>query len=307
MNIALSGSNGFIGNELKHYLKNLKDVNLILISRKKNEKSNFKNEYSFDDYFQKRINEKIDIFLHLASPNFDNEKDNILENGIVKLTENVFNFLPNYNCSNFIFFSSCKVYGEPSFNNSIFNETSKPSPQSDYAKAKLKTENMIIKNSEINGVNFLIYRLPFVYGLGMKSNLSKILSLIDRSLPFFMPVNPNLKKSFLYKGTINKVIEHNISNPYSINNEILNLADNSPITLGEFINKYKELNKSKSTIYLIPNYIFNFFKRLPLIRKLFAKVYGSFEIDNKKIKMINKVDIISTYNGIVNFSEKKNT
>ena len=78
MNIALSGSNGFIGNELKHYLKNLKDVNLILISRKKNEKSNFKNEYSFDDYFQKRINEKIDIFLHLASPNFDNEKDNIL-------------------------------------------------------------------------------------------------------------------------------------------------------------------------------------------------------------------------------------
>ena len=35
MNIALSGSNGFIGSELKHYLKNLKDVNLILISRKK--------------------------------------------------------------------------------------------------------------------------------------------------------------------------------------------------------------------------------------------------------------------------------
>ena len=101
------------------------------------------------------------------------------------------------------------------------------------------------------------------------------------------------------------MIEHNISNPYSINNEILNLADNSPITLGEFIYKYKELNKSKSTIYLIPNYIFNFFKRLLLIRKLFAKVYGSFEIDNKKIKMINKVDIISTYNGIVNFSEKK--
>ena len=73
MNIALSGSNGFIGGELKHYLKNLKDVNLILISEKKM-RNQILNEYSFDDYFQKRINEKIDIFLHLASPNFDNEK-----------------------------------------------------------------------------------------------------------------------------------------------------------------------------------------------------------------------------------------
>ena len=63
---------------------------------------------------------------------------------------------------------------------------------------------MIIKNSKINGVNFLIYRLPFVYGLGMKSNLSKILSLIDRSLPFFVPVSQTLKNLFYIRAQLIK-------------------------------------------------------------------------------------------------------
>ena len=44
---------------------------------------------------------------------------------------------------------------------------------------------------------------------------------------------------------------------------------------------------------------------LPLIGKLLIKIYGSFEIENKKIKMLIKKDIINTQDGISKLTKKK--
>ena len=73
MNIAITGSNGFIGKNLVTFLSGVKDLNLILINR--NSDKNFSHEYSFEDLFNHNIDIDIDIFIHLASPNFDNEKN----------------------------------------------------------------------------------------------------------------------------------------------------------------------------------------------------------------------------------------
>tara|TARA_X000000368_G_scaffold364129_1_gene309646 strand:- start:249 stop:1175 length:927 start_codon:yes stop_codon:yes gene_type:complete len=307
MNVALSGSNGFIGSQLKSHLKSIKEINLILLQRKKNNEMIADQNLSYEDFFDCKLNKKIDIFIHLASPNFDNEKDDILEKGIVHLTKRILNTLPSYNCSKFIYFSTCKVYGEPSLHKKIFDENFKPSPRSDYSRAKLKAENIIKSFSISHKINFLIYRLSFVYGVGMKSNLSYILKVIDKSLPLIVP-NDNLllSKSFLYVESINKVIRNNILNLNSINNEIINLSDKDPISLGEFIKHYRDAIKSRSFIWVVPNMIFNFLCIIPYIKILLIKIYGGFEIDNKKIKTILNDDIIGTQEGIIELTKKKN-
>jgi nucleoside-diphosphate-sugar epimerase len=176
MNIAITGASGFIGSNLSSFLTNNGDINLISIVRKVTNKVD---EYTFTDFFNGNIKENIDCFIHLASPNYDYSEDNSLQDGIVLLTENILKALPQYQCSNFIFFSSCKVYGESSIKNTNFTESSNLNPVSDYAKAKVDAELLVKKISDEAGLNYLIYRLPFVYGRGMKSNIGKLLKILE--------------------------------------------------------------------------------------------------------------------------------
>ena len=113
MNIAISGANGFIGKNLTLALSKNENFNLVYISRIKSNKNS--NEYSFDNFFKGEINIKFDFFIHLASPNYDYCKDNSIKEGIENLTKNILLSLNQYDCKNFIFFSSCKVYGESEF------------------------------------------------------------------------------------------------------------------------------------------------------------------------------------------------
>ena len=299
MNIALTGASGFIGRHLKNAISKLAGVNLILIVRNKDNSVN-NNQLSFQEFFDIKSNIQIDLFIHLASPNLDYAKDDSIEEGIVNLTKNIIETIPKYNCFRFIYFSSGKVYGEPSLNNIIFDELHDLNPVTDYAKSKLIAEKLIKKDSIKHGINYLIYRLPFVYGPGMKSNLNLILKFIDRSFPIFiLNKESNLKKSFLSIENIRKIILHNIGNDSSINNQIINIADLEPISLTDFMQLYKAKVSSKSFFIPINSTLFKFLTKLPILGRLFIKVFGNFQLDNKKIKNILKEDIISTERGIV--------
>ena len=232
---------------------------------------------------------------------------NELKNGIIELTKKILNVLPKYNCNRFIFFSSIKVYGESSKENIIFSEHNEPNPSSDYAKAKLKAENIVKKISKKNDINFLIYRLSFVFGKKMKSNIGLITKLMDNSIPLIaFNEKLNLKKSFLYIDNLKQIIAFNILNIESINNEIINLSDTEPLSLSEFIRSYKKNIKSKSLIINLNATLFKIFLKIPIISNLILKIFGSFQVDNKKIKTILNEDIISTNEGIKRFIEERN-
>lgn len=300
MNIAISGANGFIGRNLISCLKQIKHITLITISR--NPSDPFKkdaNEYSYEDLYNGQLNNNIELFIHLASPNYDYCKDNSLNEGIVDLTQNILKSLENYNCKKFIFFSSCKVYGESSSSTIVHNELCDLKPVSDYAKAKVKAENHIIEESTNRGINYLIYRLPFVYGYGMKSNIGKLLKIIDKSLPVVtFRNNQDLKKSFLSTENINRLISYNIDNPDSVNNQIYNISDTKSLSLDEFLREYKKQAHSRTLIISMPRAIANLFFKIPLIRNPIIKIFGSFEIDNSKIKRDFKDGLLSSSQAI---------
>ena len=297
MNIAISGANGFIGKNLTLALSKNENFNLVYISRIKSNKNS--NEYSFDNFFKGEINIKFDFFIHLASPNYDYCKDNSIKEGIENLTKNILLSLNQYDCKNFIFFSSCKVYGESSLSKTFFNELSSIEPISDYANSKAKAENLVKEISLNEEINYLIYRMPFVYGPGMRSNISILFKLIDKSIPIITFGNKNgLKKSFLSTENINRLISYNLKNTSSIDNEIYNISDKEPVSLDFFLKEYKKVSNSKTIIMSFPKSISNIFFKIPILNKTLIKIFGNFQIDNKKIYKKNHKIFLSSSESI---------
>ncbi len=297
MNVAITGGNGFIGSHLSKMIKKL-GHKVIFISRTKNNKA--KNNYSFDEFFLNEINITIDCFIHLASPNYDYARDNSLEDGIVNLTSNILEVLDKYNCSKLIFFSSAKIYGEPSLKKDfIFKEDTRPNPVSDYGKCKLKAENKIINHANNSNLDYLIYRMPLVYGTSNNSNINKLLKFIEKSYPFILFRNScHLKKSVISIENIKLYIKYNIDNLDTIKCKTFNITDQNSITLNKLILGKKRLSNSNSFIINIPYFILEIIVKIPVLGNYFLKIYGRFEISNKSIKNAYKIECEDTYNYI---------
>lgn len=301
MNIVITGSSGFIGS---HLLKLLKSQGHRVICLSK-EVRHFEDSYTFEEYFDNQINCQIDYFIHLASPNYDYCKDDSLKVGILDLTSKIVQKLASYDCKNFLYFSTAKVYGEPSLSNIAFTEESPLNPISDYAKAKHEAEKFIMEQSLCNEFKYIIYRLPVVYGYGMKSNIGNLLSIIRKSLPFIYFKNANkYKKSFLSIENIKKIITYNLFNPQLIDNQVYNIADNDSLSLNEIIFKYKKVCSSNSLIFPLPETLFNVLCKF----KLFKKLYGNFVIDSQKIQNMFDLNILNVTDGLtyLNVTMSKN-
>tara|TARA_A100001388_G_scaffold253435_1_gene216522 strand:- start:3263 stop:4177 length:915 start_codon:yes stop_codon:yes gene_type:complete len=304
MNVAITGGSGFIGSRLSRMIEDL-GHRVIFIARAK---ENIDEDYlSFDDFFSLKFNIKIDCFIHLASPNYDYSSDSSLEDGIVHLTSNILKVLNHYNCSKFIFFSSAKIYGEPSLTKKlIFNEESQPNPESDYGKYKLKAEKNIIEQAKSSNLDYLIYRMPLVYGGSNKSNINKLLTLIEKSYPFLLFKNSDhIKKSVLSIENIKLYIKHNINNLDSIKSEIFNITDKNSICLNELIIRKKRFVKSKSIIINLPFFILRIIVKIPFLSKYFLKLYGCFEISNKNIQNAYKIECLDTYDYIFHMNQNE--
>ena len=300
MNIAITGSNGFIGKQLKEMLLNM-NYKIITISNNTESKNETEN-YTYEEFFSGNIQYDIDCTLHLASPNYDFCKDDSLKKGITELTHKIISSLHLYKCKKLIYFSSAKVYGEPSFDNNIHYEDSSLDPKTDYGKEKANAEEVIKIYSQKSEVDYIIYRMPMVYGPNMKSNIGSLMNIIKKSIPIpYFQLVDNYKKSFLSIENIKRCIAFNLENPDSIHRSILNLSDNENYSLNDFMQKYKEISGSRSVFIKLPNIIFLTLSKTPILKNFLIKLYGSFIINNDKINQNNNIRILRLEEGLSSF------
>lgn len=296
MNVAITGTSGFIGNHLSVMIAKM-GHNVIYINRKQSHLTH-KNYLTYEDFFSLRLDLKLDCFLHLASPNYDYNKtsSNDLDEGISILTDRILSVLGHYNCKKFIFFSSAKIYGEPSMDlQRIFYENTIPKPVSDYGKQKLKAEQSIVSHSNIHNFEYLIYRMPLVYGIGSNSNINKLLRFIEKSYPLILfKKTSHLMKSVISIENIKIYIKHNIQNPDSINNNIFNITDKENTCLNEFITMHIRQSRSKTKIIFMPYFFLGLLVKTPLLGVYFSKLFGQLAISNKKVNDTYKILIKDT-------------
>ncbi len=152
INIGITGASGFIGSSLiKHFKQKVQNIIII-----KSRLENF-------EKLSKEINSlpKLDFVIHLAG-SFQGKWEELCANNFTA-TKNLLSCLNPEN-TKVLFTSTGSVYGNSG--EIGVNESFECSPVDDYGQIKLMTEKIICEYG-----NYLIYRLPSVYGLGNKKGV----------------------------------------------------------------------------------------------------------------------------------------
>ncbi|OGI10637.1 MAG: hypothetical protein A3I68_07040 [Candidatus Melainabacteria bacterium RIFCSPLOWO2_02_FULL_35_15] len=227
--ILITGGAGFIGSHLKRYLD---DCDIVTVGRNKNE--DYKIDLS-DSKLEDIIKDfSPDIVCHFASgsnilraeENKEKEyKDTVLS------TKTLIQALNKFKNITIIYLSSQAVYGLPE--NLPVVETQTAKPISVYGKNKLEAEKIITQS----GLNYLIFRISSIYGLGQNYEKSGVIAkFINRMKNNESPVVFNSLNSFsdfIYiDDVINAIV---LSIQKNIQNEIFNLGSGKALTLKEIL------------------------------------------------------------------------
>ncbi len=280
MNIALTGSSGSIGSILVNDLK-IAGHNVLCISSSQSLQE--EKIFSYKDVISGKISFKADLIFHLASINSNLDESQIDEE--LNLCKSVIKSMEIMECSNLIFFSSIKVYGENSFGKNYFTEDSALEPKSAYGVAKSKCENLITEMSSISNFNYIILRMPPILIENSISNLAKLFFLIKKGIPILsFRVGDQNERSFLSYKLLFSSIKILLEDKTKINNEIFNLADEEAVSTNNLFKKIGMMIHKEPKIIYLPNFIFNQMIKLNRLQLVLCQLYGNFNISSEKFK-----------------------
>lgn len=108
-------------------------------------------------------------------------------------TETLARSAANTGVRRLIFLSSIKVNGESSSLSLPIDEMSPTNPKDYYGISKLEAEESLLNIADETGLETVIFRLPLVYGPGVKGNFIKLLKMVDRGIPLPFSLVNNLR------------------------------------------------------------------------------------------------------------------
>ncbi len=280
MNIAITGSNGFIGNHLTQYLHK-RGYNLKLINRKKDSKTNgVKSIDAKTDYSKILIN--VDVIIHCASivhqpksQSRDINKEYTFIN--IEGTRNLAEQAVKFGVKRFIFISSIKVNGEYTKFGEEFNNDSIPSPQDAYSISKFYAEKELIRISKESQLEVVIIRPPLVYGPYVKANFLNLMTIIKLGLPLpFLGIEN--KRSLIYVQNLISFICKCITHPNAAGKTLL-ISDSKLVSTPELIKLLSIGMKQKPLLFYVPKLILFIFSRLFRVKSSFDRLTNSLIIN----------------------------
>ncbi len=272
--IAVTGSTGFVGKNLLHYLN---DDRCKPVSK---EDLAVANEALFKN---------ISIIVHLAGKSHDLRKVVDVEEYYsvnFQLTKNLYDSFLRSDAKKFIFISSVKAAADKV--NEILTEIVVPDPKTDYGKSKLLAEQYILSLPIPNGKSCYILRPCMVHGPGNKGNLNLLYQFVKKGIPYPL-AGFNNKRSFLSVENLCFIIKELIERD-EIPSGIYHVADDEPLSTNEVITILSKSLGRKSRFWKIsPNFVKAFAKlgdllNLPLTTERLNKLTENYVVSNYKIK-----------------------
>jgi UDP-glucose 4-epimerase len=277
MQIIITGKNSFIG---KNIIENFPDFQFTEIDTVGINASDFNLQHA-------------DTVIHLAA--IVHQKKSIPEETYYKINTDLAvetaKAAKNQGVKHFVFFSTVKVYGDGSYNNIIYNESSECLPVDAYGKSKKAAEEKIFTLAD-EDFKVSIIRPCVVYGKGVKANMLMLCKLIKK-----MPVIP--------LGRIrNKRSMVSISNLMITLNSILNepktgvflACDKETVSTSEIAEKLIQIINPKKKLIYLPDFIVSFLKII--FPHQMIRLYGSFHVDaaqtHKLLKIEDKLETIES-------------
>jgi nucleoside-diphosphate-sugar epimerase len=276
MNISITGSTGFVGQNLIGYLK-YHQKQIQRISRQ----SLFEDNFTF--------NEKTDVVIHLSGKAHDLKKASFsceYYKVNTDLTKKVFDAFLLSDSKVFITLSSVKAVADEVKGELTENEI--PRPVTDYGKSKLLAEQYILANIIPVDKRVYILRPCMIHGPGNKGNLNILYNLVSKGFPWPLGKYKN-SRSYLSIDNLCFIIKELIENE-NIPSGVYNVADDVPLSTNEVIKLIAESKKKQSRILKISKPIITSiarigdFLKLPLNSERLEKLTESYVVVNTKIK-----------------------
>jgi len=221
VNILITGSDGFIGKNLKLYFLEKKDVNLFLANRKTSQIE------------LKHFILSADHIIHLAGVNRPVLESEFLE-GNANTTKEIVDILVEHKKTTPIYYSS-----------SIQAELDNP-----YGKSKFEAEKSLSYYNSKTGAPVIIYRFTNVFGKFAKPNYNSVVATfcfnIARSIPIEIH-HPEKILKILFIDDICKDIEFALKLPNEGKLEFRKVEPIYEITIGELadtLNNFKNIRNS---------------------------------------------------------------
>lgn len=280
--IIVSGSTGFVGQNLTPFLKK-EGWKVIPLSRKKNGPNNI----TFDKVGKNDF-DNVKAFIHLAGKAHDLKKTSSDEEYYqvnTELTKKLFDLFLESDSEIFIYFSSVKAVADKV--QGVLTENHPYEPQTVYGKSKALAEQYLLSKELPENKRLYILRPCMIHGPGNKGNLNLLYQVVFKGIPYPLAAYKN-KRSFVSIDTVNKIIKELIVElPDS---GVFNLADDQALSTNELIEIIAAAIGKKPKLLAVHPRMMNAIAgiggvlRLPLNKERLQKLTDSYEVSNKKIK-----------------------
>lgn len=296
--ITLTGISGFVGTNLKSYLKDSYEV--IGVSRNADKGIGVYEYNSAEELLNKSI-----AFVHLAGKahdlkNTSNEAEYFLIN--TELTKSLFDNFLKSDCPVFIYMSSVKAAADSV--NGELDESDISNPYTAYGKSKLAAENYILSSILPTGKKVYILRPCMIHGPGNKGNLNLLYSFVSKGFPYPFASFEN-KRSYLSVENLCFIISELVRRT-DIPSGIYNVSDDEALSTNEVVSLLSEaLNKPPRLLHISKKLISAIAKmgnvlRLPLNTERLGKLTENYQVSNQKIKKVLKKKLpLSAREGIL--------
>ena len=290
MKVIVTGSSGFVGQNLLTYIKNSFDVKIL----SRNELQSI-SEISF---------EGVSSIIHLAGKSHDLKKTTDAKeyyNVNYQITKELYDSFLLSNAEKFIFISSVKAVADSV--NGVLTEDHLPYPQTHYGKSKLMAEQYIQSRPLPNGKSYYILRPCMIHGPGNKGNLNLLYKFIEKGIPYPFGGFDN-KRSFLSIGNLCFIINNLISKD-DIESGIYHVADDIALSTSQIVSMISSSLGKKERLWKIkPGFVIFLAKlgdkfHLPLTSERLKKLTENYLVSNVKIKKsINENLPLSSVEGL---------
>jgi len=290
--VLITGSNGMIGTALMHYLptKGFKVLG-ALRSPPLSCQDNHQNYFIVGDIHQStdwtESLKNIEVVIHTAAcvHQMQGSKDYDIVNHLA--THQLVKQAAESGVKRFIFLSSIKAMGEDGH----FDQSTICAPQDDYGRSKLAAELKIIEVSEQSGMEFVILRLPLIYGPGVKANFRKLMQMVRLCtlkhipLPFKGIKNA---RSMMGLGNLVDCISRCIDHPRAAR-KIYLPSDGSPISTPELIQKIGRVlgisnQKNPVFMFFVPTFLLKLGFGCMGKKALVDRLLGDLTVDSRPIQ-----------------------
>jgi UDP-glucose 4-epimerase len=282
MRIAVTGANGFIGQQLCPYLKEQLKADMVTLTRTSSTIGNQALSFSISDEQLISALAQVDCLIHLAAKAHSSTSVADLERDNLALSERVAKLALAAKIPRVIYISSIKVNGDSTQDRGPFTADETPKPDDDYGRSKLASELILKKYVANTPTELVIIRPPLVYGSNNKGNLKSLEKLIRLGLPLPF-ANLNNQRDLVSIENLCTLISLTVAHPNAANQTFL-VSDGISRNTKEIVELLAKYQNRQLRFFKMPDWVFAVLKKYK--PQISERLTGNLQVDITKTQSL---------------------